>query len=124
MTDYIRPELLRVIDILESWAEGQLSPPEPYNGICHNLVYNPNLPAARYFDLVAVAARSWSEFSGDDEYPVPHEHVSPGSAYTARYDVPKWGDDAYGQARRRLCQHTADWMRANPETAAKFLRVD
>ena len=113
-----------VVEILESWAEGQLNPPKPYDGICYNLVHTPNLPAARYVALVAVAARSWSEFSGDAEYPVPHEHVSPESAYTARYDVPKWGDDAYGQARRRLCQHVANWIRANPGAAAEFLRAD
>ena len=110
-----------VVEILESWAEGQLNPPEPYYGICYNLAYGCMILAARCAGLVAVAARSWSEFSGDDKYPVPHEYVSPESAYTATYDVPKWGDDAYGQARRRLCQHIADWIRANPETAAEFL---
>ena len=110
-----------VVEILESWAEGQLNPPDPYCGICYNLVQGCKLLAAGYGGLVAVAARSWSEFSGDAEYPVPHEHVSPETAYTAMYDVPKWGDDAYGQARRRLCQHIADWIRANPAEALRTL---
>ena len=113
-----------VVEILESWAEGQLNPPEPYYGICYNLAYGCKLLAAGSDGLVAVAARSWSEFSGDAKYPVPHEHVSPESAYTAMDDVPKWGDDAYGQARRRLCQHVANWVRANPEAAAEFLPRD
>ena len=113
-----------IAEILESWAEGQLNPPDTYYGICANLAYDFKLLAAGYDGLVAVAAKSWPEFSGDAEYPVPHEHVSPESAYTAKYDIPKWGDDAYGQARRRLCQHVADWIRANPETAAEFLRGD
>ena len=113
-----------IVEILESWAEGQLPLPRPYCGICSNLDHTPNLPAARYSDLVAAAAESWSGYSGDGVFPVPHERVSPESAYTATYDVPKWGDDAYGQARRRLCQHVANWVRANPEAAAEFLRGD
>ena len=124
MTDYIRPELFRVIKLLESWAEGQLNPPEPFYGICTNLAYSCKLLAAGDAGLVAAAAKSWPEFSGDAEYPVPHEHVSPESAYTETFDVPKWDNDAYGQARRRLCQHIADWIRANPEAAAEFLRGD
>ena len=114
--------LERIAEMLESWADGQLPPPKPYAGICYNLVYAPNLPAACYLDLVAAAAKSWEEFSGDAEFPVSHEYVSPESAYGAKYQIPKWGDGAYGQARRRLCQHVADWIRANPEAAAKFFR--
>jgi len=112
--------LERAVDILESWAEGQLTPPVQYDGICSNLMRQ----FSYYSDIVGLvpeAAQSWPEFSGNVDYPVPHEHVSPESAYTAKFDVPKWGDDAYGQARRRLCQHVADWIRANPETAAEFL---
>ena len=117
-------QIKRIVKILESWAEGQLNPPEPCYGICCNLAYGCKLLAARCEGLVAVAARSWSEFSGDAGYPVPHEHVSPESAYTATFVIPKWDDDAYGQARRRLCQHVANWIRANPEAAAEFLRGD
>lgn len=43
MTDYIRPELLRAIDTLESWAEDQLSPIDKWSGICVNLVRLPGL---------------------------------------------------------------------------------
>ena len=111
-----------VVEILESWAEGQLLPPVPYSGICSNLVQWLYPPAWTSEELVARAAKSWPEFSGDVSYPVPHEHVSPESAYTAKFEVPKWDNDAYGQARRRLCQHVADWIRANPEAAAELLR--
>ena len=113
----------RAAEILESWAEGQLTPTLPYSGICDNLRLQGRY-RSKGVELVSKAAQSWPEFSGDVNYPVPHEHVSPESAYTAWCDVPKWGDDAYGQARRRLCQHIADWIRANPETAAEFLRGD
>ena len=113
-----------IAESLESWAEGQLLPPEQDFGICSNLKWIPGRPLTGEEELVARAAQSWPEFSGDECYPVPHEHVSPESAYTAFLDVHKWGDDAYGQARRRLCQHVADWIRANPEAAAEFLRGD
>ena len=113
-----------IAEILESWAEGQLNPPEPYYGICYNLMCLPNHPLEDGEVLVARAAQSWAEFSGDAKFPVPHEYVSPESAYTAKYDTPKWDDDAYGQARRRLCQHIADWIRANPETAVELLWKD
>lgn len=113
-----------IAEILESWADGQLLPPVSHSGICRNLrLQFPAYPST-IVKLVAKAAQSWLGFSGDVKYPVPHEHVSPESAYTAQREVPKWGDDAYGQARRRLCQHVADWIRANPETAAEFLRED
>ena len=116
--------LENIAEILESWAEGQLIPPMLYDGICYNLRRQFPASPSDTMELVSRAAQSWPEFSGDVRHPVPHEYVSPESAYTAEYDVPKWGDDAYGQARRRLCQHVADWIRANAETAAEFLRGD
>ena len=118
----INEQLERIAEVLESWAEGQLIPPHPYAGICYNLAQWFYPPARTSEELVACAAKSWPEFSGDVRHPVPHEYVSPESAYTAEYDVPKWGDDAYGQARRRLCQHVADWIRENPEKALSFVR--
>ena len=114
-------QLERIAEVLESWAEWQLDPLEPDVGICSNLGMELQVPYLGAEKLVTSAAKSWPEFSGDVHYPVPHEHVSPESAYGAGFDVPKWGDDAYGQARRRLCQHIADWVRANSEDVAEPL---
>ena len=111
-----------IAEILESWAEGQLIPADCDAGICYNLRLQFPAYPSDIMGLVPSAVQSWAEFSGDVRYPVQHERVSPESAYTACLAVTKWGDDAYGQARRRLCQHVADWIRANPEAAAEFLR--
>ena len=115
-------KLESIAEIPESWAEGQLIPPSPCEGICYNLRLQFPAYPSDIMGLVPSAVPSWTEFSGNVRYPVPHEHVSPESAYSAWFDIPKWGDDAYGQARRRLCQHVADWIRANSEAAAEFLR--
>ena len=120
MTDYIRPELLRVIDILESWAEDQLSPIDKFSGICSNLGLPPELPMADWEALVFEAAKTWPEYSGDQFYPVPHPGLLPETAYTAKWEVEKWSGE-YGESRRRLCRHTADWIRKNPLCAEQLL---
>lgn len=119
MADYIRPELLRVIDTLESWAEDQL-PPIDKSGICINLALLPELPIGDWEALVSEAAKTWPEYSGDQFYPVPHPNLLPEVAYTAKWEVEKWSG-GYGESRRRLCQHTADWIRENPTRAEQIL---
>ena len=120
MTDYIRPELFRVIELLESWAEDQLPPPDKLFGICANLALVPGLSGADWEALVAKAAKTWPEFSGASCFPVPHPDLLPESAYTAKWEVPKWSRE-YGEARRRLCQHVADWIRENPLRAEQIV---
>ena len=119
MTDYIRPELLRVIELLESWAEAQLQPPDKWPGICVNLALVPELFLADWEALVAEAAKTWPEWSGDPRYPVPHPDLLPEAAYTAKWEVPRWSGE-YGESRRRLCQHVADWIRKNPLRAEQI----
>ena len=120
MTDYIRPELFRVIELLESWAEDQLPPLDKWSGICTNLALIPKLPMSNWEALVSEAAKTWPEWSGDPRYPVPHPNLLPETAYTAELEVPKWTGE-YGAARRRLCQHVADWIRAHPKQASHIL---
>lgn len=110
-----------IVEILEAWAEGQLIPPMPYEGICYNLRLQFPAYPSDIMGLVSSAMQSWPEYSGDVRYPVPHEHISPEAAYGAGFDVPKWSDDAYSQARRRLCLHVANWVRENPEKALSLV---
>ena len=111
---HIPTELKKVIDLLESWADDQIPPMDYFCGICYNLFLHD--VTARGEDLVAKAAESWPEFSGNKRYPVPHPDLLPEAAYTAKWEVPKWTGE-YGAARRRLCQHIANWIRANPARA-------
>ena len=115
---YIPIELEKVIDLLESWADDQILPMNALYGICSNLLLHDG--TERWEGLVAIAAESWPEFSGDHNYPVPHPDLLPESAYTATWEVPKWTGE-YGAARRRLCQHVADWIRAHPTEALRIL---
>ena len=119
MTDYIRPELFRVIELLESWAKDQLPPPDKWSGICVNLARLPELSIADWEALVAEAAKTWPEWSVHSRYPVPHPDLLPEAAYTAKWEVPKWSGE-YGESRRRLCQHVADWIRKNPLRAEQI----
>ena len=117
---HIPTELEKVIDLLESWADGQILPASDFHGICYNLFLHDSRIALYWEDLVAKAAESWPEFSGDHNYPVAHPDLPPESAYTAKWEVPKWTGE-YGAARRRLCQHTANWIRAHPTEALRIL---
>ena len=110
--------LEEVIDLLESWADGQILPASDYYGICYNLFLH-DVPI-NWEGLVAKAAESWPEFSGNPRYPVPHPDLLPESAYTAKWEVPKWAGE-YGAARRRLCQHVANWIRAHHREASRIL---
>ena len=117
---HIPTELEKVIDLLESWADGQVLPAGDYYyyGICYNLFLHD--VTTRWEGLVAIAAESWPEFSGNPHYPVAHPDLLPESAYTAKWEVPKWAGE-YGAARRRLCQHVANWIRAHPREASRIL---
>ena len=115
---YIPTELKKVVDLLESWADDQTLPMNDFYGICYNLFLHD--VTTQWEGLVAKAAESWPEFSGNPRYPVAHPDLLPESAYTAKWEVPKWAGE-YGAARRRLCQHVANWIRAHPREASRTL---
>ena len=109
--------LNEVAVLLEAWASGQAMPPQPQYGICSNLLEN--FLELNSIALVTVAACTWPECSGDPKFPVPHPVYSPKGAYCSA----KW-TGPYGASRRRLCQHIADWIRANLESAELELLLD
>ena len=115
---HIPTELEKVIDLLESWADGRVLPADDFHGICYNLFLHDSRVA--WERLVAKAAESWPEFSRNPRYPVAHPDLLPESAYTAKREVPKWAGE-YGAARRRLCQHVANWLRAHPGEVSRTL---
>lgn len=120
MTDYIRPELLRVTDTLESWAEDQIPLIDRWSGICVNLNLLSKLYIPDWEALVSEAAKTWPEYSGHPRYPVPHPNLLPETAYTTKWEVEKWSGE-YGESRRRLCRYIANWIRENPTRAERVL---
>lgn len=61
---------------------------------------------SRLLVLFVPAVRSWAENPDHSwDYPVPHPTLSGQRAYQEVEN--KWGDDAYGDAHRRLCLHLA-----------------
>ena len=77
-------------------------------GICSNLKLHA-LDCLLWSAVVAAAAASWEEFSGDFEYPVPHDELEADGAY----DEGNLWTGAYGDSRRRLCLHVAQWLEDN-----------
>ena len=74
MTEQYPPtELEKAVDLLESWADDQILPMNDFCGICYNLFLHD--VTTRWEGLVAVAAESWPEFSGDKYYPARHEDM-------------------------------------------------
>ena len=113
-------KLQYIVDTLEAWAEDQILPRDTHVGICWNLAQLPwEVHNAR--GLVAEAALSWPERSGSLEYPVPHLKMPPLIAYESCPTESMWVGE-YGAARRRLCQHIANWIRENPEKALSFVQ--
>lgn len=104
-----------IIKTLRAWGSGQEKPHVKY-GICRNLRVLWNLPDAPADDLLQEAFRSWSHYSGSRKFPVPDpeapfDEVAASSIYYNRHDL--WEDSPYGNLRRELCLHIADWLEAN-----------
>ena len=83
-------------------------PARIYCGICSNLKLHA-LDRTPWSAVVAEAAASWEEFSGDFDFPVPHDELEADVAY----DTESLWEGAYGDSRRRLCLHVAQWLEDN-----------
>ena len=120
-------ELNRIIKALRAWGSGQEEPLLSYYGLCWNLAQLCGLPEAAIDDLIddllQEAFRSWSHYSGNRKYPVPDPEAPSSKAaackiYYDRHDL--WEDSPYGNLRRELCLHVADWLEANKSKVLPF----
>ena len=95
--------MIKISNALRRMAQGELV--SNYEcGICGNLL---RLEEQRVIDYVpdeelSYLMRAWPEFSGDGDFPVW------GGQHRYHSDAPKWGDDEYGRARKRLCIYLAE----------------
>ena len=108
-------ELNRIIKALRGWGSGQ-EEPFVYYGICGNLAYRRPLSYATIENLVQEAFRSWPKFSGCQAYPVPDPKAlfnfsAARRIYYAHENL--WEASPYGNLRRELCLHVADWLETN-----------
>ena len=89
------------------WAAGE-APRGIRSGICFNLS---NLTQdSDLYKKIETITKEWPEYSGNAEYPVPHDTLTPKGAYLWPGNL--WTGN-YGAARRRLCA----WLAEQPEIA-------
>ena len=108
-------KLNQSIKTLREWGHGQKKP-IAYFGICGNLVHMRALPEAAIYTSLGEAFLSWPKYSGNRGYPIPDPEASSdlGAACGIFYSHPNlWEDSPYGNLRRELCLHIADWLEAN-----------
>lgn len=108
-------ELTRISKALREWGRGQKEPLAHY-GICARFPLMWTLSHATTDNLFQEAFRSWPKFSGCRMYPAPDpEARSDFSAARRIYHARKnlWEDSPYGNLRRELCLHVADWLETN-----------
>ena len=115
MEKQVMDELNRIIKTLRGWGSGQ-EPPLVSVGLCANLVQLCDLSEAAIDDLLNEACPSWPSYSGSRGYPVP-DPEAPSNKVAAcgiYYNHDNlWEDSPYGNLRRELCLHIADWLEAN-----------
>lgn len=118
-------ELNRIIEALREWGRGQKEPFAHY-GICGNLAHIRTLSKATIYslrgkafcNLLDEAFSSWPNYSGNRAFPI-HDPEAPSNPFAARpiyyahETLSLWEDSPYGNLRRELCLHLADWLEAN-----------
>ena len=108
MTHLTKAQAMTAILTLRDLAKFDSIPEQIHCGICSNLKLRA-LDRTPWRAVVAEAAASWEEFSGDFEFPVPHDELEAELAY----DIENLWKGAYGDSRRRLCLHVAQWLEDN-----------
>ena len=119
-------ELNRIIKSLRAWGSGQETPLIFY-GICGNLKYLLKLPEATVSNLLEEAFLDWQGYSGSIMYPIPdpEEPSDPVAAeriyHSCSTYMDFWDDSPYGNLRRELCLHVADWLETNKSKVLPLL---
>ena len=109
MIHLTKTQTMTAILTLRDLAEFDSIPAQIHCGICGNLRQHA-LDRTPWDVVVAKAAASWEEFSGDFDFPVPHDELEADVAYVSNRNLWK---GAYGDSRRRLCLHVAQWLKDN-----------
>lgn len=101
LIDYLRELESSIVEPTGKWGI--------QGGICDCLDTYIGSKIQRTSGRVMLLSPAWPLYSGDIDYPVPsivHSGFSARSTYKKK-DI-KWGDDAYGDNRRELCEFLAD----------------
>ena len=105
------------IESLEAWAIS--GAPWPTLGICANLDIAINCKDIDWYFVVECAARSWPRYSGNPSYPVPAvSYLTPKAAFE---EEALW-EGVYGELRRDLCKHIANYLKEGLHTHMKLPR--
>ena len=105
MIHLTKTQAMTAILTLRDLAKFDSTPARIHRGICGNLRQHA-LDRTLWGAVVAKAAASWEEFSGEFEFPVPHDELEADIAYS----IESLWEGAYGDSRRRLCLHVAQWL--------------
>ena len=108
MTHLTKAQTRTAILTLRDLAKFDSIPARIHCGICGNLSQHA-LDCTPWVVVVAEAAASWEEFSGEFNFPVPHDELEADIAYF----IENLWEGAYGDSRRRLCLHVAQWIEDN-----------
>jgi len=107
-----------VVEHLRDLASGDVQPCQLSNGLCWDLTQVLQLR----WQFVGEVALRWPENAERSyHYPVPsydssHDQRTAYNFYRLfETGFTKWGDNPYGDARRRLCDWLADWLEDNME---------
>ena len=101
------------IEALETWAVS--GAPLTNVGICSNLDSAIYCEDIYWCFVVECAARSWPHYSGSLAYPVPLHGRLPKAAFE---EEALW-EGVYGELRRDLCKHIANYLKEGLHTHIK-----
>lgn len=96
-----------VIEFLGRLAEGNIFRGSYRSGIC--LILHAEFPDNRCVDAIpAFFCSDWEEWSGDEDYPVPHPDGEADRGYYVSKDL--WTGE-YGASRKRFCLYLVEQLK-------------